>query len=112
MGMINHLLKSGYKTERFTVSEDSWGGIVEAWTTKIANLSAHLSNPKGGLTWRVGQDDLAVDGILYCAEGQDILEGDRITDLDGKHWRVLHAPTHKTPVEHIGFTALKLELMR
>ena len=110
--MIDHLLKAGYKTERLTVGVDAYGGTTETWTTKIANLSAHLSNPKGGLTFRVGQDDLNVDGILYCAEGLDIAEGDRVTDLANKKWRVLHAPTHKRPVVHTGFTALKLELMR
>ncbi len=113
--MINHLLKSGYKTERFTTSVDAWGGTTQSWTTKIANLSAHFSIPKTGhqgLTFRVGQDDMAVDAILYCAEGQDVLEGDRVTDLDNKVWKVIHAPTHRRPVAHTGFMALKLELMR
>ncbi len=110
--MIEHLLSTGFSVAKWVSTTDTWGGEVEKWSTAPSSHSGYLSHNKGGLTFRVGQDDKAIDAVCFTAHSSQITEGDRLTDPDGINWKILHAPKLKTPLDGRGFMELKLELMR
>ena len=109
MDSINRFYTSGHKIQRVTVTQDSYGGVVETWAD-------HLT--VAGKLWELsGDKKLSADKETifsthkFATAIADIKDTDRYVDPDGNAYEIKALATRKR-VDSSGHMELDLEVAK
>ena len=109
MDSINRFYTSGHKIQRVTVTQDSYGGVVETWAD-------HLT--VAGKLWELsGDKKLSADKETifsthkFATAIADIKDTDRYVDPDGNAYEIKALAIRKRP-GGTGHAELDLELVK
>ena len=109
MDSINRFYTSGHKIQRVTITQDSYGGVVETWADHLT-VSGKLWELSGDRKLSADKETIFSTHKL-ATDITDIKDTDRYVDPDGNNYEIKALAIRKRP-DGTGHTEIDLELVK